>query len=169
MIMNERFASDLISILFVVIVAALLGFFIGYLLGKKGNKSQIILEDEIETLKQKLAASMKQTAKHAMLFNPALAKDVFKRNVIENDLTIIEGIGKKIESILKDNGIKTWEMLSNYDPVEIKNILLEKGGVNYRIHDPGSWPAQALLAYEGKWEKLKKYQDEITGGRDKSN
>jgi len=56
--MIERFSADLGFILVVLIISALLGFFIGYLLRKNEYlKIRRMLEDEIEQLKIKLQAS----------------------------------------------------------------------------------------------------------------
>lgn len=56
--MTERFSADLGFILVVLIIAALLGFIIGYLLKKNEYlKIRKMLEDEIEQLKIKLQAA----------------------------------------------------------------------------------------------------------------
>jgi len=33
------------------------------------------------------------------------------------------------------------------------------------MHDPTTWPQQADLAANGKWDELKVLQDELNGGR----
>lgn len=82
-----------------------------------------------------------------------------------DDLKIIEGVGPKIETLLKDGGITTWAELAAA-PVERIKEILEAAGPRYQIHDPSSWPAQAKFAAEGKWEELKEYQEMLIGGRD---
>lgn len=82
-----------------------------------------------------------------------------------DDLKIIEGVGPKIETLLKDGGISTWAELAAA-PVERLKEILDAAGPRYQIHDPGSWPAQAKFAAEGKWEELKEYQEMLLGGRD---
>jgi len=79
-----------------------------------------------------------------------------------NDLTIIEGIGPKIASVLQENGITTLEQLSNTSADKVSEIL-KAAGLN--LADPGTWSQQAKLAAEGKVEELHKLQDELTGGR----
>jgi hypothetical protein len=100
-----------------------------------------------------------------VVFDADLAAAALGYKFTENDLKIVEGIGEKIESILKGSGIDTWVKLSHADPAKIKEILLEAGGPRYQMHEPGSWPKQALLACTGKWDELKQYQDQLTGGR----
>jgi hypothetical protein len=33
------------------------------------------------------------------------------------------------------------------------------------MHDPGTWPKQCQLMVDDKWSELKKYQDELDGGK----
>ncbi len=80
------------------------------------------------------------------------------------DLKVVEGIGPKIEQLLKNDGIKTWRDLANASVDRLKGIL-DAAGDRYRIHDPGTWPEQAQLAADGDWDKLKEYQDFLQGGR----
>jgi large subunit ribosomal protein L27 len=82
-----------------------------------------------------------------------------------NDLKIIEGVGPKIEQLLKEGGINTWEDLANASMDQLKEIL-DAAGPRYQIHDPSTWPAQARFAAAGQWEDLKDYQDMLIGGRD---
>jgi len=82
-----------------------------------------------------------------------------------DDLKIIEGVGPKIETLLKDGGISTWAELAAASVDRLKEIL-DAAGPRYQIHDPSTWPAQAKFAAEGKWEELKDYQEMLMGGRD---
>jgi large subunit ribosomal protein L27 len=82
-----------------------------------------------------------------------------------DDLKIIEGVGPKIETLLKEGGIATWAELSEA-PVERLKEILDAAGPRYQIHDPSTWPAQAKFAAEGKWDELKEYQEMLIGGRD---
>jgi large subunit ribosomal protein L27 len=84
-----------------------------------------------------------------------------------DDLKIIEGVGPKIETLLKEGGINTWAELAEA-PVERIKEILDAAGPRYQIHDPSSWPAQAKFAADGKWDELKEYQEMLIGGRDKS-
>lgn len=82
-----------------------------------------------------------------------------------DDLKIVEGIGPKIETLLKEGGINNWDELAAAPVDRIKEIL-DAAGPRYQIHDPSSWPAQAKFAAEGKWDELKEYQEMLIGGRD---
>jgi large subunit ribosomal protein L17 len=82
-----------------------------------------------------------------------------------DDLKIIEGIGPKIADLLVEAGIATFAQLAASTPEAIKEIL-ENAGSQYNIHNPATWPAQAQLAADGKWDELKTLQDELIGGKD---
>lgn len=92
-------------------------------------------------------------------------KAAAKKGPKPDDLKIVEGIGPKIEQLLKEGGIANWEELAAA-PVERLKEILEAAGSRYQIHDPSSWPAQAKFAAEGRWEDLKDYQEMLIGGRD---
>ncbi len=81
-----------------------------------------------------------------------------------DDLKIVEGIGPKIEKLCNDNGIWTWRQLADAD-VEALRKMLDEAGPNYRISKPETWPKQAELAANGKWDELKEYQEFLLGGR----
>ncbi|PWJ57698.1 large subunit ribosomal protein L17 [Dyadobacter jejuensis] len=82
-----------------------------------------------------------------------------------DDLKKIEGVGPKIADILTEGGIATFAQLAASTPEAIQE-LLEKAGPQYNAHSPATWPAQAQLAADGKWDELKKLQDELDGGRE---
>ncbi len=92
-------------------------------------------------------------------------KPAAKKGPKPDDLKIVEGVGPKIEQLLKEGGINNWEELAAA-PVDRLKEILEAAGSRYQIHDPSSWPAQAKFAAEGRWEDLKDYQEMLIGGRD---
>lgn len=80
-------------------------------------------------------------------------------------LTKIEGIGPKIAGILADAGMDTFKKLSTAKAEKISEILVAAGGNAYNRFDPVTWPKQAKLAADGKWDELQKLQDELNGGK----
>ena len=82
-----------------------------------------------------------------------------------DDLKKIEGIGPKIEQLLHEAGIKTFDILANSQSATIKEILVAAGS-RFQMHDPTTWPEQARLAAEGKWEELKVWQDALNKGKE---
>ncbi len=169
------------EIILMLLVAFLLGYLLRYLLGK-GNagkewedkyyelKHQYELlenklkmfENENMKLKQDLDGCLKRQKQSSAL---GIVGDTPTAAPTQKDeLKKIEGIGPKIQQMLYDAGIYTFAQLANTDVSVIQRIL-DQGGPAYKVHNPESWPFQAKLAAEGKWEELKKWQDEHKHGR----
>ncbi|MBC7892028.1 MAG: hypothetical protein H7Y12_07455 [Sphingobacteriaceae bacterium] len=81
-----------------------------------------------------------------------------------DDLKIVEGIGPKIEELLNNEGILTFEQLAVTSPERLTQIL-RAAGPRFQIQDPATWPRQAQLAADGAWGELRKLQEELTAGR----
>lgn len=117
--------------------------------------------------KSNIVSETTKSAKSAIIvFNADAAKAVFGKKIKQDDLKLVEGIGPKIEELFKTSGILSWKALGETS-VDRCNKILHKAGERYRIHDPGTWPRQAKLAYEGKWQKLKDWQDKLDKGKEK--
>lgn len=71
-----------------------------------------------------------------------------------DDLERIRGIGPKIASVLQEAGITTFAQLADSEVDEIRQILGSAGPRLLQLTDPTTWPEQAELAAEGKWEAL---------------
>ena len=82
------------------------------------------------------------------------------RQVTENDLTIIAGIGPRTASLLEAIGVDTWDILGKTDVAYLRQVLDEAGGV-YKSLDPVHWPKQAVMASLGEWRKLRVFQATI--------
>lgn len=177
-----------------ILIPALVGLIcgiLGYLLGKmnsKGDDSLALslqadldackantrnLNAKISSLEADLASkasissqqSFTAPASPALLFDAALATTVYGKKIKENDLKIVEGIGPKIEALFNAAGITTWRELSETSTDKLQSIL-DAGGENYAIHNPSTWARQALLAYQGKWQELKDWQEGLLGGKE---
>lgn len=82
------------------------------------------------------------------------------------DLKVIEGIGPKIETLLRDARIHTWDDLAETD-LDRLDAILEAAGDDFTMHNPATWTAQARLAAGGHWELLKEYQEQLKSGGDR--
>ncbi|WP_298929418.1 30S ribosomal protein S2 [uncultured Allomuricauda sp.] len=80
-----------------------------------------------------------------------------------DDLTKVEGIGPKAAEALTNSGIATFGDLAKADPEKIKETLTEASSRMAHL-DPTSWPKQAQMAADGKWDELKEWQDNAKGG-----
>lgn len=79
-----------------------------------------------------------------------------------DDLTKIEGIGPKINSVFQAAGITTFAKLAETE-IGVLQQALDDAGI--RLGDPATWPQQAKLAAAGEWDALEQLQDELQGGR----
>lgn len=121
---------------------------------------------EIENLKAKHSSHSFTGEIEAIIpFNAELAASVYGKKIKQDDFKIIEGIGPKIEELYHSAGIKTWKALSETSVETSKEILIE-AGERYIIHNPSTWAKQALLAYQGKWQELKDWQDGLNAGKE---
>ncbi len=77
-----------------------------------------------------------------------------------DDLTKIEGVGKKIAELLVAENITTFTALANSNAKTLRNIL-DAAGNRFKIYDPATWAKQAKLAADGKWDALKTLQKEL--------
>lgn len=84
--------------------------------------------------------------------------------VVKDDLTKVEGIGKKIEALLYKNEIYSYKQLSKTTITNLKAIL-ESGGSKFSMHNPGTWPKQAKLAATANWDDLELLQKQLKGGK----
>ncbi|WP_315849983.1 helix-hairpin-helix domain-containing protein [Mariniblastus fucicola] len=81
-----------------------------------------------------------------------------------DDLTKIEGIGPKIGEALNNAGVTSFAQMASMSSQDIKDILTNSDGT-FGNHDSTTWPQQAAMAAEGKWDELNQWQDELDGGK----
>lgn len=176
------------------VLVGLICAILGYLLGKISSKGAAVdvdsLQDDLDSCNRrnsqlrydmdKLRSQLNDQIKSSKLdfviedveptlilpFNGIEVKAIFGKKFNENDLKIIEGIGPKIEELFKTSGILTWKALSETSIDRCREIL-SKAGERFQIHDPSTWPRQAKLCYEGKWQELKDWQGILDGGRER--
>lgn len=84
---------------------------------------------------------------------------------VVDDLEKVEGIGPKIAEALNEAGVDSFAKLAEMTPDAIREVLANAGS-QFASHDPATWPKQAQLAADGKWDELKAWQDELDGGRE---
>jgi len=104
----------------------------------------------------KKTAPKKVVAKKAPTSKKTAAKVV---RIKADDLKVIEGVGPKLESILKAAGYKNHTDLAAAKVADLRKVLAEAGS-RYQMHNPTSWAKQAQMASKGEFDKLKKWQAE---------
>jgi len=97
----------------------------------------------------------------------AVVEEAPATSTTPDDLTKIEGIGPAISKLLAAQGIVTFADLGAKKAEDVKAILTNAEG-NFGFHDPTTWPKQADMAAKGEWDALKKWQDELDGGKEVS-
>ena len=117
--------------------------------------------------KSKVAPVKKKAAPaRTVVIDVAAAKAAGFKIKNADDLTVIEGIGPKINDLFKENGLKTFANVASSNSTKMRAIL-DKGGARFRIANPSTWAKQAKLASTNKWKELKKLQDDLSGGIEK--
>lgn len=127
--------------------------------GHRQSLTEIVIENIVASGAK--AAPKKEAKKEVA--KPVAEKPAAKKATTAkaDDLKKIEGIGPKIASTLVEAGISTFAELAKTEPAKISEIIAEVRGK----HVTDTWPAQAQLAADGKWDELKKWQDELDGGK----
>jgi large subunit ribosomal protein L21 len=83
-----------------------------------------------------------------------------------DDLTKIEGAGPKAAEALVNAGLDTFSKIAEATPEQLSTVLTEASSRLSHIVTE-TWPKQAALAAEGKWDELKELQDKLDGGVEK--
>jgi small subunit ribosomal protein S2 len=115
-----------------------------------------------EAAPEKEAKEEKAPAKKAAPAKKPAAKKAPAKKAEADDLKKIEGIGPKIAEVLGEAGVSTYAGLAKMDRDAIKAILETVSTLKSK--EPKTWPQQAALAADGKWDELKVLQDELMGG-----
>ncbi|SNR15617.1 50S ribosomal protein L21 [Tenacibaculum jejuense] len=134
---------------------------------KKNGHRQYLSEIQIESI---AASGVKAAPKAKVEPKVEVAKTEAKKAAPKkstskkgDDLKKIEGIGPKIAETLVSAGISTFAELAKIEPTKISEIIANVRG----NHVTDTWPKQAELAAEGKWDELKEWQDKLDGGVEK--
>ena len=131
--------------------------------GHRQYLSEIVIES-IAASGAKKAAPAKEAKvekKEAPKKDAQKAEPKKAAKVEADDLKKIEGIGPKIAETLIAAGIATYADLAKAKPANISEIIADVRG----NHIPDTWPQQAKLAADGKWDELKELQDKLNGGK----
>ncbi len=135
--------------------------------GHRQSLTEIVVESIISSgakkaAPKKAAAPKKEAAAKVAAPKAEAKKAAPKKSASKgDDLKKIEGIGPKIAETLTAAGIATFVELAKTDAAKISEIIADVRG----NHVTDTWPAQAKLAADGKWDELKKWQDELDGGK----
>lgn len=91
-----------------------------------------------------------------------LAEAVGAPSARPDDLLVIEGIGPRTSTIVTAAGFTSFAQLAEAAPEQLRAALADAG---LRTVDPSTWPTQARLAADGRWDELRELQGRIKNGR----
>lgn len=128
---------------------------------KKEVKAEEIKVEEVKVEEAPIVEEKKVEAKPAKEEAPKKAAKA--KSDTSDDLTKVEGIGPKAAEALVNAGFESYAKLAKGKPEKIKEILTEASSRMAHL-DPTSWPKQAQMAADGKWDELKVWQDNVKGG-----
>ncbi|GAA4437540.1 helix-hairpin-helix domain-containing protein [Ravibacter arvi] len=144
----------------ILLIAALIGYMIGRWItkGQREQLEQVLVskEADLDECKARQAPASGGIKAAALQADTPISRD---------DLKVVEGIGPKIEKLLNSAGIYQFSQLAD-TKAEVIAEILQNAGPRFRIHDPQTWPEQAALARDDKWEELEVLQEKLNGGRD---
>lgn len=130
---------------------------------KAAPKKAAPKKDTAKAAPKKEAAPKETAEKKPAAKKAAPKKAAAKKASATDDLTKVEGIGPKAAAAFNAAGINTFADLAKAKVPELQKILDESEG-RFGALKPGSWPKQAKMAADGKWDELQKWQDEHDGG-----
>ncbi|MEM6644560.1 MAG: 50S ribosomal protein L17 [Bacteroidota bacterium] len=124
------------------------------------------VEEVVEEVAPEVEAVVEEVVEEAApVVEEAPVEEAPAAEVEADDLTKIEGVGPKIKELLIAGGLPTFAAVAAATPEQIKEILTN-AGPRFARHNPGTWPKQAEMAAAGQWDELKKWQDELDGGKE---
>ncbi|MCZ4317614.1 50S ribosomal protein L21 [Aequorivita viscosa] len=123
---------------------------------KKEEAKKAAPKKETKAAAPKAKAETKAPAKKAAPKKAAKADDLKK----------IEGVGPKAAEAMVAAGLDTFAKVAKAKPEAIATILSDaSSNLAHLVTD--TWPKQAKLAADGKWDELKELQDRLDGGVEK--
>jgi hypothetical protein len=64
---------------------------------------------------------------------------------------------------LKNNGVASFATMAESSLDEL-NAIIQSAGHSFSMHNPKTWPKQAQLAHQKKWDELESYQKNLYRG-----
>jgi chromosome segregation ATPase len=131
---------------------------------QKMTKELELRGSTIQQLTSQLKDAEEQIAEHELLLSDRSNKIETleaRMKAMQDNFTIISGIGPKVDAILKGRKINTFTKLSTLNAENILEILEKENPNLVRLVDPTNWPEQAKLAAEDDWDALNTLQESL--------
>lgn len=161
----DSFPMAVAEITVLLAAASLSGWFLAkVIIRKRIHNLQELIEEKKYELAQ-IRTLTNTTVDYPIATNASkTVYPTFSPDHAPDDLTVIEGIGPKIEEILNKEGIHTYEQLMETPVLRVASYL-KKAGPRFQLHDPSSWPQQAAFARQQRWEELEKIKLKLISGK----
>lgn len=133
---------------------------------KKMGRTYVNILPDLEEVKETVAKieKTKKAAPAPKKTESAAKKAAPKSAGGADDLKKIEGIGPKTAEHFNNAGINTFAELAKTSVDKLQTIL-DNAGKRYSIINPSTFPMQAELAAQGKWDELTSLKDRINNGK----
>ena len=132
--------------------------------GHRQYLTEIVIGDILTSGAKKAEKSEKAAPKKETKAAAPKAKATKKASGKADDLKKIEGVGPKAAEAMVNAGLDTFAKVAKAKPEAIEAILAEASSRLAHLV-ANTWPQQAQLAADGKWDELKELQDNLDGGR----
>ncbi|MCX7551053.1 50S ribosomal protein L21 [Xanthomarina sp. F2636L] len=141
--------------------------------GHRQSLTEIVIESIVASgakpaaKAEKKAAPAKKAEPKATAPKAEAKKAAPKKSTAKaDDLKKIEGAGPKAAEALVNAGYETFAKIAKAKPEELSTVLTEASSrLAHIVTD--TWPKQAKLAADGKWDELKELQERLDGGIEK--
>ena len=150
--------------------------------GHRQSFTEIQIESIVASGAKKAASAKKETPKKEVAKKATPKKAAPKKEAVKveetkvakkktksskgDDLKKIEGAGPKAAEAMVNAGLDTFAKVAKADPAKLSEILTEASSRLSHLVTT-TWPKQADLAANGKWDELKELQDRLDGGVEK--
>lgn len=157
-----------IEILIMLLVAALIGYAIHWLLckmrgccGTPWNRPAWLNWGGAGTTKAVVAAGAGAVTAQATHTAHAMHANA----VTHDDLEVIEGIGPKVAKALNAAQIFSFAQVADMAPEALRKVL-DAAGDQFKMLPTDTWPKQAAMARDGKTVELEAYKKHLDNGRE---
>lgn len=126
-----------------------------------------------ERFRQKLSQlvakrqALEEALEQELILEPEV-EEVFSATPGRDDLKEIAGINPKAEAILNGIGVFRFTQLAQTPVTTVRRVLAEHGPLLH-TYDPATWPGQALLAADGRWDELRSWQEQMRRGESRDS
>ncbi len=135
--------------------------------GHRQSLTEIVIESIVASGAKPAAKTEKKAESKAAAPKAEAKKASPKKSAAKaDDLKKIEGAGPKAAEALINAGYETFAKIAKATPEELSAVLTEASSrLAHLVTD--TWPKQAKLAADGKWDELKALQEKLDGGIEK--